>query len=144
MQSNSGHGDKAKRTKVSSFGLNDYMGTEMLYPIGTVLTRKDPKGDFMDEVHVIAGGSKLVVESRKEFTGAHELDVSVARNEYDAEIPESVRIERPSVVDPGLSPEQVFAGEARTERKADEAAGKQPKQRSYSGRKKEEVPTDES
>lgn len=113
----------------------------MIYPIGTVLTRKDPQGDFMDEVHVVGGGQQLIVESRKEFSGVHELDMKLARTEYDADIPESVRLERPQVVDPGLTPEQVFAQTEREGREQNKTEGKSPKSRTFSG--KTAKPTEE-
>lgn len=86
------------------------MGTETHYPIGTVLTRRDPQDDALDEIRVVGGGKKLVITSNTEFGESFEMDSAVARRDYESDLPgELYTAGRPTYVEPGLSPEQAFA-----------------------------------
>lgn len=90
------------------------MGIEIVYPVGTVLTRNEKQGDSADVVRVVGGGDKIVVTPHEEYGNNFELDVRVAREQYAADLPEGTELQRvPPVGNQGLSPEQVFAKEAR-------------------------------
>lgn len=84
------------------------MGTETSYPIGTILTRRNPVGDENDELRVVGGGKELVVTSTKTFGDNFQITGAVARAEYTTDVPDSVLLSQPTYVDPGPSPEQVF------------------------------------
>lgn len=96
------------------------MGTESYYPVGTKLTRKDKEDDGEDELVVVGGGDQLIVSSAVEFGPNFPLDVSVARDQYDADFPEGFEPGEPEVLRPGLTPEQVFAQTAREARQSGE------------------------
>lgn len=90
------------------------MGIETVFPIGTVLTRKEKKGDAEDSLRVVGAGDKLVVTPHEEFGGNFELKIRVAREEYEADIPEGSQILRvPPVAKHEKSPEQIFAEAAK-------------------------------
>lgn len=99
------------------------MGTEQSYPIGTVLTRKKPEGDALDEVRVVGGGKTLVVTPNKEFGTSVQLDANRARVEYTSDIGDDVLLAQPTYIDPGPSPEQFFAeSDTNTERRPEASA----------------------
>ena len=90
------------------------MGIEVVYPVGTVLTRNEKQGNEVDVLRVVGAGDKLVVTPHEEFGSNFELSVKVAREQYTAELPPGVDWPRiPPVGDQGLSPEQIFAKAAR-------------------------------
>jgi len=91
------------------------MGIESIFPVGTILKRITPKGDDLDEVRVVGGGRDLVVTSNSGFSGNVPLNAAVVRAEYGADFPDEVYLQRPSYVDPGPTPEQVFAAQDRNE-----------------------------
>lgn len=88
------------------------MGTEQSYPINAILTRREPKGDDLDELRVVGGGKQLVVTPSKGFGSNFQLSADVVRKEYESSIPDSVLLQQPTYVNPGPSPEQIFSGEA--------------------------------
>lgn len=99
------------------------MGTEQSYPIGTVLTRKKPEGDSLDEVRVVGGGKTLVVTPNQEFGTSVQLDANRARQEYNSDIGDDVRAAQPTYIDPGPSPEQFFSdADPNTERRPEASA----------------------
>lgn len=85
------------------------MGTQQAYPIGTILTRKKKQEDDLDELVVVGGGKQLVVTSHNGFSGNFQLDAAAARAEYTSDVPDTVYLEQPGYVSPGLTPEQQFA-----------------------------------
>jgi hypothetical protein len=99
------------------------MGTETAYPIGTILTRREPQGDGRDQLKVVGGGKEeVVVTSNTDFTENFGLQAGVIRAEYEANVDtEGVHLSTPTYVDPGPTPEQVFGtpsggGISRTDR----------------------------
>lgn len=114
------------------------MGTETIFPIGTVLNRRKPKNDVWDEIKVVGGGDHLVVTSNKEFSESKTMDVMTAREEYDGDIPEnegSGEEYSVTIVNPGLSPEQIFAKQAR-----EAAARGETPPKAREGRKRSDPP----
>ena len=94
------------------------MGTETHFPIGTILTRRDPQNDSRDELRVVGGGKKLVVTSNTEFGESFEMDSAVVRREYDSDVESNeLYASRPQYIEAGPSPEQVFADMARAAEK---------------------------
>lgn len=100
------------------------MGTEQLFPIGLVGKRRDPQEDAWDEIRVVGGGESLIVTSNIEFTGSEPLGVQQAREDYEWEDHDSEDAVARGIVtlDPGPTPEEVFARKARDDR----AAGVEP------------------
>lgn len=113
------------------------MGTEQIFPIGTVLTRRKTEGDAWDEIRVVGGGDHLIVTSNTEFTESREMNVMDVREDYEGDIPETAGDEEYSVtiVNPGLSPEQIFAKQAREAK----ARGEEPP-KTREGRKRTDPP----
>ncbi len=90
------------------------MGTEVSYPLGTILTRITPQGDGMDTLKVIGAGKSIIVTQVETFGEAFELTPEIARREYQSDGRSGdVNINAPTFLDPGPSPEQVFAEMAR-------------------------------
>lgn len=118
------------------------MGTQVSYPIGTILTRRNPKGDDLDTLRVVGGGKTLVVTPAEGFGANFDLNAAQARAEYETDVPDSVLLSQPSYVDPGPTPEQVFAQSAgsgdglsrveRAARKTDASEEKPPTKRTRS------------
>lgn len=84
----------------------------MSYPVNTVLTRRDPKGDALDEIRVVGGDSKsLSVTSNTEFGEVIRTNAADLRAEYSTgEINlTGDPLVAPAYADPGPTPEEVFA-----------------------------------
>lgn len=99
------------------------MGTEAIFPVGTVLTRKAQQDDEHDQLRVVGAGKELIVTSNIGFTTNYTLDITVAREQYTAAIPSEVIHEpgrrRPALQ--GLSPEEQFRLDAINNAAAEEA-----------------------
>lgn len=86
------------------------MGVDTIYPVGTILTRREKQGDDNDVLRVVGSGERVIVTSHEAFTGNFEIKVADARTHYEASYPEGVEVSRiPPVGDKGKSPEQIFA-----------------------------------
>lgn len=87
----------------------------MSYPPGTVLKRREPKGDALDEIKVVGGGKdSMSVASNSEFGQVFPLDAATARKEYTAEDEAGEQfLSVPGYIQPGQTPEEIFAQEQR-------------------------------
>jgi len=109
------------------------MGTEQLFPIGLVGKRRDKKEDAWDEIRVVGGGDSLIVTSNTEFTGSEPISVQQAREDYEWEEHDSADAVARGIVtlDPGPTPEEVFARQTRADREAGvEPVGRRGRKRS--------------
>lgn len=111
------------------------MGSEQYYPAGTKLTKIKKAGDANDVLVVVGGGDQLIVTSDVEFGQNFSLDISVAREDYDADLPEGAEVGRAERATTVLTPEQAFAKTAR-----DNATDEPPKGRQ--GRKRSDAPAE--
>lgn len=93
------------------------MGTEQIFPVGTILTRKEPKDDNNDKLRVVGTGHEIVVTPHEEFAPNFAIDVKVARNEYTYELPEGTDLQTQPKPEDSLSPEQIFANAANKDAK---------------------------
>lgn len=100
------------------------MSTETTHPIGTIMTRKDPKKDAYDVLIVTGVGSKISATSNTEFSDTISLDAKDAFREYDVKYPEGVIVQGPDANFPGLSPEEEFRRLAQESPKAAKKAAK--------------------
>ncbi len=115
------------------------MGTEQIFPIGLVGKRRDSQDDAWDEIRVVGGGESLIVTSNTEFTGSEPISVQQAREDYEWEEHDSEDAVARGIVtlDPGPTPEEVFARKTRQ----DKADGVEPTARP--GRRKSQGPAPE-
>lgn len=91
---------------------------QTIYPIGTILTRREPLEDPYDEVQVIgAGKDAMIVTPVKEFGANKPLSNTSAREKYTTDIEETSPIthidhQRLTTFTNGtLSPNDVFASQ---------------------------------
>lgn len=79
------------------------------WPTGTVLTRFVKQDDPYDKVLVVGGGNEVVIQPYEEFGESKSISASDVRAQYDIDVPEGGDLPRPTYLDPGPTPEQVFA-----------------------------------
>lgn len=86
------------------------MGVNTVYPVGTILTRKEKKNNEHDVLRVVGSGGKLVVTPHEEYGVNVQITAAEVQNNYEVSYPEGVEEPRvPPVAANALSPEQVFA-----------------------------------
>lgn len=79
------------------------------WPTGTVLTRFVKQDDPYDKVLVVGGGNEVVIQPYEEFGESRSISAADVRSQYDIDVPEGGDLPRPTYIDPGPTPEQVFA-----------------------------------